>query len=247
MVSFSIPINFELYMDYVSYQRGQIATNIKVQYGLLNNFQITGLIPLIVKWDERKDQDEPYTGAGLSNLELEGLYSLDVRNLIKKIDTYDLFFSAGINYSIATDDGWRNYEFDSSGAPIIKLPISNGFNTLIFIASLGIQRQSMFAFLEYKYNIKGKRSDSKQGWSYNPTNNAELNLIGSFFINNRTKLRSEITVDDLQNKSGLILLKPSIHKLLTESFVWSFGFFFPIKNDYDYNYFGLNMGFTWIN
>lgn len=257
-----------------------------ISYGLSKNIQLKIEMPLqfislennptfeYIYYDGSESDSYTYSeegfGIGLSDIKLTGLYNLPKQN-------YNI--SIGTTYSIATDDGWRKLYDDEpiwdadDNHRYFQLPMSNGYNTLSILGSIGIKQKNLLAFGEMKYNINGKRDDYEEityynsyneiedtittVYQYNPTNNFEINLVGSFFISERTKLRSEINIlnnfrpideDSDSDKRGMIILQPSIHRLMAETFIWSFEFFFPLKNEYEYDYyFGLTMGFTWIN
>ena len=125
------------------------------------------------------------------------------------------------------------------------------------MVSYGSMKAKSFAFSEFKYNINGERNNLEDSLSYNPSNNYELNFAGSYIINSRTKISSEININNNyspldethiqdEDKKQMILLRPSIHKLMKESLIWNIELLVPLKNEYDYKYFGFQMGFTWI-
>ena len=252
MLNYSIPIKYrlKLWEDRGMGGNNKVGTSLKVKYGLMNNLQVSFLVPLVIRWEDWYGA----FGTGISNLKLEGLYSWNINNEDVNIDTNNTHFSSGIIYSIPTDDGWWKDE-DNDGDNL-EMPASNGYKTLTLLVSYGYKKVKSFVFTEFKYNINGER-DNYYGAYYDPSNNYELNFVGSYIINSRTKIRSEINfnndyspIDENwygDNKKKMILLRSSIHKLMKESLIWNIELLAPLLNEYDYKYFGFQMGFTWIN
>ena len=66
----------------------KVGTSLKVKYGLMNNLQVSFLVPLVIRWE---DWYEAF-GTGISNLKLEGLYSWNINNEHVNIDTNNTHF-----------------------------------------------------------------------------------------------------------------------------------------------------------
>ena len=237
----------ENFKDTPKYENNYIYLAPTLQYGLWNLFQVGVEVPLVYRKFEGSysrgttNYDMEGSGMGVSDIKVNLLFSssLNKSNTIR--------FSLGSLLSIPTDDGiMKLTNVDSDGNEEYELNNSMGYMVVSLLGGVGLQTKKSYTFVEYVFDINGKRKGCEYNYNgteyivaeYEPDYSSDVKLVSSYFINDKNELKLKLLLEfneNLADKDGRDDKITTFSIFPSYAFTWS-KMMFEIGLDYSFSY-----------